>query len=35
MQMHQVAVLIAQNLDLDVAGAANQFLEIDFVIAEG
>ncbi len=34
-QMHQIAVLVAQDLHLDVACAADQLLEIDLVVAEG
>ena len=33
-QMHQIAVVVAEDLDLDMAGAADQLLEIDLVIAE-
>ena len=34
-QMHQVAVGIAQKLHFHVARAADQLLEIDFILAEG
>ena len=34
-QMHQIAVPVAQDLHLDVARAADQLLEIDLVVAEG
>ena len=34
-QVDQVAVLVAKQLDLDMAGAAHQLLEIDLVVAEG
>ena len=33
-QMHEVAVAVAQQLDLDVARALHQLLEIDLVLAE-
>ena len=33
-EMHQVAVVVPQNLDLDVARAANQLFEIDLVVPE-
>ncbi len=33
--MHEVAVRVAQQLDLDMAGAADQFFQIDFIVAEG
>ena len=34
-QMHDVAVGVAQHLHLDMAGALDQFFEIDLVLAEG
>ena len=34
-EMHQVAVLVAEDLHLDVARAADQLLEIHLVLAEG
>ena len=33
--MDDVAVLVAEDLHLDVAGALDQLLEIDLVLAEG
>jgi len=33
--MNQIAVRVADNLHLHMARPANQFLEIDFAIAEG
>ena len=33
-EMHQVAVVVAEYLDLDVTRAANQFFEIDLVVPE-
>ena len=32
--MYEIAVLVAENLHFDVARAAHQFLQIDFVVAE-
>ena len=34
-QMHRIAMRVAQHLHLDVAGAFDQFFEIDLVLAEG
>ena len=34
-QMHEIAMGIAQQLDLDMAGAAHEFFQIHLVIAEG
>ena len=33
-QVHDIAVRIAENLNLDVARALDEFLEIDFIVAE-
>ena len=34
-QMHQIAMTVAEHLDLDMARAAHQLLQIDLVVAEG
>ncbi len=33
-QMHQIAVAVAENLNLDVTGSLDEFFEIDLVLAE-
>ena len=34
-EMHRLAVSVAQDLHLDVAGALDQFFQVDLVLAEG
>jgi hypothetical protein len=34
-QVHRAALAVAEDLDLDVAGAAEVLLDIDLVVAEG